>query len=517
MIRITVRALTLVALLLITVVPAAILPRSAAVARQTAPASIDLVRLGWADVGVPTPFRVSTAGPGGPVLLSLLYDTLTWKDERGIIPWLATEWTISPDGRDYTFVLAPDVRWHDGQSLTADDVAFSFTYYAQHPYRGTSTAAVESASVIAPDQVRVRLTRAYAPFLEEIAGGVPIIPQHIWSNVADPLNYDGADATVGSGPYTLAEYRSAEGAYRLTANADYFRGPVTVGEFQQINTPPETQIQAVQQGELDLAFTPDASVAELLKDDSRVKVFPTAPRSIVRLAVNTQRAPLDQKAVRQAIAYALDRAQIAAVSTKGEPIIGDGVIPPESPWFNPDVPTYPFDPERARQLLGGETYTIELLAGPTNREPELMAPMLEAVGITLVTKRVDGPTRTQLLREGNFQLGLIQHIGTGGDPDFLRRWYAGEETNDYAQGSIFADPAFDQLAREQATALDPARRKEAVFQMQAILAEELPTIVLYHRRFYWVYDSTKIAPMETWGGLMNGIPFVHNKLIFLPR
>lgn len=514
--RLTVRAAAIVALLLAAIVPVSVLPRPAAVAGQSAPA-IDLVRLGWADVGVPTPFRVSTAGPGGPVLLSLLYDTLTWKDEQGIIPWLASEWTVSADGLDYTFVLAPGVRWHDGQPLTAEDVAFSFAYYAEHPYRWTSTAVVEHASVIAPDQVRVRLTQVYAPFLEEIAGAVPIIPRHIWSAIPDPTTYDGADASVGSGPYALAQYESADGAYRLVANPDYFRGRVVVNEFQQLNTPPETQIQAVQQGELDLAFTPDAAVAGLFPEDSPIKVFATAPQSIVRLAVNTEQAPLDRKEVRHAIAYALDRAQLASVITKGEPIIGDGVVPPESPWFNPDLPTYPYDPERARELLGGETFSIELLAGPTNREPELMAPMLEAVGITLVTKRVDSPTRTQLLREGNFQLGLIQHIGTGGDPDFLRRWYAGEEANDYAQGSVFADPEFAQLAREQATTLDPARRRDLVFQMQAILAEELPTIVLYHRRFYWVYDSTKIEPIATWGGLMNGIPLLHNKLIFLPR
>src|SRR5919108_694330 len=69
-------------------------------------ASADLVRLAWADVGYPTPFRVSVAGPGGAVLLSLIYDTLTWKDDRGIIPWLATRWDVSPDGLEVNFTLA---------------------------------------------------------------------------------------------------------------------------------------------------------------------------------------------------------------------------------------------------------------------------------------------------------------------------------------------------------------------------------------------------------------------------
>jgi peptide/nickel transport system substrate-binding protein len=159
---------------------------------------VPLVRLAWADVGFPTPFRISTAGPGGAVLLTLLYDTLTWKDERGMIPWLATRWEVSADGRAYTFTLAPNVRWHDGQPLGAEDVAFSFDYYARFPYRWMSTAVVERASVVAADQVRVRLRQPYAPFLEEIAGVVPIVPKHVWSKVSDPLRYDGPDATVGS-------------------------------------------------------------------------------------------------------------------------------------------------------------------------------------------------------------------------------------------------------------------------------------------------------------------------------
>jgi peptide/nickel transport system substrate-binding protein len=67
------------------------------------PASVDVLRLvWWSDVGFPTPFAVSTTGPGGVVRLSLLYDTLTWKDAAGIVPWLATSWRVSTDGRTYT-------------------------------------------------------------------------------------------------------------------------------------------------------------------------------------------------------------------------------------------------------------------------------------------------------------------------------------------------------------------------------------------------------------------------------
>jgi peptide/nickel transport system substrate-binding protein len=207
---------------------------------------------------------------------------------------------------------------------------------------------------------------------------------------------------------------------------------------------------------------------------------------------------------------------MANVVTRAPAVVGSpGVIPPETPWFNPRLPSYPYDPERARALLQGQSYTLELLTDPTNREPELMQPMLQAVGIKLDVKRVDGATRTQLLREGNFQLAMLQHVGIGGDPDFLRRWSSGEEANDYAQGFTFRDPEYVNLAREQVATVDPTQRKQLVFRMQEILADQLPTIPLYYRRFYWVYDTQAYTPMNTWGGLMDGLPFVQNKLSFL--
>jgi len=326
------------------------------------------------------------------------------------------------------------------------------------------------------------------------------------------------DAAVGSGPYRLAEYRSAEGAYRLAANPNYFKGAPVVQEVQQLNLPAETSIQAVQQGQLDLFWTTDASIVDLFAHDTRVKVLETAPLSIVRLALNTERSPLDRVEVRQALAYALDRASLARSVTKGAPVVGSaGVIPPETPWFAPSVHQYTYDPATARRLLGGRQLTLDLLANPEYREPELLQPMLDAVGITLRLQRVDAQTKAQLLRERNFRLAELQHIGIGGDPDYLRRWYTGQESNASAQGDILRDAAFDALAQQQASTLDPSMRKTIIAQMQAILAEDVPTIPLFYRRFYWLYDSTRLTPMNTYGGLMNGIPFVDNKLAFLRR
>lgn len=481
----------------------------------------DLLRIAWQDVGPPTPFRISVAGPGGAVSISDLYDSLTWKDERGIIPWLASFWTISPDAKEYTFTIAPDVSWHDGKPLTAEDVAFTFQYFGKTPYRWMSTAVVEQAEAQPggpSGKVVIRLKQPYAPFLEDICGVVPILPKHVWSSVTDPATYDGPGASLGSGPFKLAEYRADQGAYRFLANTGYFKGPTRVGDLQHLNVPPETRIQATLQGQIDLTLALDYAAAKLFDGNPRYKVHLTPPQSIVRLVVNTNKAPLNRVEIRQALVSALDRAKIAEAVTGGEPTVGnDGIIPPGSPWFNPNVTGYPFDLGRAKALLGGQQISVGLLTDPTSREPDLMAPMLAAAGITLNVKRADEKTRTELQRSGQFDLSQTGHIGVAGDPDFLRRWYSGEETNSFALGTSFSDPEFDRLGKEQAATPDPDRRRPLVYRMQEIMAEQLPTILLYHRRFIWAYDSTKLAPMVTYGGLMNGIPFPHNKLVLLNR
>ncbi len=491
------------------------LPKRPVLARQQAP--VERLRFAWwSEVGVPTPFQVSTVGPGGATLLTLLYDTLTWKDADGIIPWLATEWQARDDGLSYTFRLIDSARWQDGRPLTAADVAFSFTYYAQHPYLWMPTEVVASATATSDGAVRIDLKRPYAAFLHDITGVVPILPRHVWEPVTDPIAYEGDDRFIGSGPFRLVEFDQTAGAYRLTAHDGYWRGRPRVREWQQLRVPPEARVRVVQQGQADISLSTDGSVRELLAGDPRLRVHETAPLSVVRLAVNTARDPLDRAEVRQAIAFALDRVRIAETITRAPAIVtGTGVIPPETPWYNPAVPQYAPDPERARELLGGERHSIELVADTTAREPELMAPMLEAVGITLNVQRVDAATRVQLLQDGQFQLALTSHIGVGGDPDFLRRWYAGEEANAFARGSIFDDGEFARLGEEQAATLDQERRMAIVGRMQEILAEELPTIVLYHRRFSWVYDPAVFTPLETWGGLISGVPFPNNKLALI--
>jgi len=487
----------------------------------------------WTDVGFPTPFSFSTVGPGGVVRLTLLYDSLLWKDDRGLIPWLAESWRTSSDGTRYVFRLRRQVVWHDGRPLTARDVRFSFAYFRRHPFRWVDLSVVRAVEVQDRETVVVELARPFAPFLENVAGVVPVIPEHVWGGVEAPERRQSLEVAVGSGPYRLVEYRPELGFYRFVAFAGYFRGRPVVREIQYVVVPPARQVLAVQTGEVDLAMTTAPEVVDLFRGHPYLRVLATEPLSVGRLVFNLEHPLGGRKLFRQALAHAVDVPDVANWVTRGSGIPGNpGVVRPGDPWYTPRVRRYAFDPVQARRLLRSLGYEDRdgdgFLEGPDGtrlvvevvtsaaRETEPLLRSLLRVGVDARARVVDPPTRAQLAAEGRFLVLYTTHVGAGGDPDYLRTWFSGEEANAFAAGTVLRTPEFQRWARLQAEAVDPAQRRRAVYQLQRVLSEELPTLVLFYRPFYWVYDSRKLRLWNTRGGLLNGIPLVENKLLFLP-
>ena len=496
-----------------------------------------LVLSWWTDTGYPSPFTFSAIGPGGVVKVMLMFDTLTWKDERGIVPWLAERWAVEDGGTSYVFRLRPGVTFHDGRPLAARDVAFTFDYFARFPSKWASTAVVASAEATDDRTVRVRLHRPFAPFLEDIAGAVPILPEHVWSNVSDPLKFLEPRAVVGSGPYELVSYAEGRGEYLFRARRSHFAGTPLVRELAYVLVPLAQSVIALQTRAVDaLQHFRNYDVVAAFGGGDPYRILTTQPFSIMRLIFNVDRQPFTDRRVRHAVAYALNRRDIAERVTRAPDVVvgSAGVIPPESPW-HAKVKEYPFDPQRARRLLDeagvvdrdgdglrelpdGAKLTVELLADPAADDAQLVMAQLRAVGLASRLLVADPKTRTELQQKRAFQLALTSHIGVGGDPDFLRRWFAGEVFNVFEFGNALHSPEFDALAAAQSRELDLAKRKELVARMQQVLAEELPTLPLYHRRAYHVYDPAKWDRwFNTAGGIMTGIPLLENKLAFLGR
>ncbi|WCF10651.1 ABC transporter substrate-binding protein [Paenibacillus thiaminolyticus] len=486
------------------------------------------IRIGWQDSGYPSPFAFKPSGPGGFLRNSFLFDTLTWKDDTGIIPWLAASWKVSEDGLRYTFTLERDVKWHDGTALSAEDVVFTFEYFKTHPFPWTGDLSqIKSVTSPGDGTVEFQLNNKYAPFLTDLVGIMPIIPKHVWEKVSDPIAYRDPSALVGTGPFTLKQYDEKSGQYWFTANESYFKGSVNVKDVAYIDV--KNKVLSLQKNEINAASTLSYQEAEQLQKEGfqMMKSEPTG--SAVRIVFNLDHPQLQDKRLRQALAYALDRADMASKIAGGTPSPGSGgIIPPDSPWYNDKVKTYEYNTAKAEQMLDELGYRkdekgvrqdlkLSVIVSSTSKEAQMMKEMLKKVGIELNIQQVDGATFTSAMGENKYDMALTGHIGLSGDPDFLRLWFLGKASNSFAaRGSSFDHPQFQQLAEEQLQELDSAARKQIVGEMQLILSEELPTLVLYHRPFYFLYKEAEFDRwFNTYGGIADGIPLWDNKAAFI--
>ena len=475
-------------------------------AQAQRPESVERLRLPGGDFGYPTPFAY-VRGPG-MIQTSYIFDTLLWEDSTGKPgPWLATQWTKSPDALEWRFTLRDNVRWHDGQPLTAEDVKFTFEYLSSGP--GSAAAGlvgrIDLKEVVAenPTTVVIRLNSPSAVFEESVAMRVFIVPRHIWSSVTDPARHRGPTALIGSGPYKLESYDEASGSYLYTANQDFFLGVPYVRRIEFVPAPDE--LLGLQRDEIDAA-----SLSEEPAPDAQLKAFESNPQFgklesagdwNLALHFNLSKGfPYDDKRFRQAIAYAVDRKDMVnrLLLGRGQPASVAGLAP-DHEMLAPGLPTYDLNVARARTLLDelnirdtnndgvrelpdGTRFVQELQA--SNRfdpkSSELVKEYLRAVGIDVNVQILDRATADGNAADGNYTMALVGYGGIAGDPDTLRTRFAPPPTSRSFNRAIgYSNPAFREAANKQLSALNEAERKDLVFQMQRIVAEDLPLLPLY--------------------------------------
>jgi peptide/nickel transport system substrate-binding protein len=365
-------------------------------------------------------------------------------------------------------------------------------------------------AVTAPDPQTVVITakEARPTFLSDVVGSftaMSIMPRHIWEGVTDPAKFQGDQALVGSGPYKLKSFDPTNNTYDFVANDDFYLGPPKVKELQIIKV--GDPLLSLQQGELDSATTgngqsgtgsiPQSQIDALSKDFKML----TAPGEFnVALFFNqTKGFPYDQKAFRQAVAYALDRKDMVQRLLNGRGVPGPaGGLGPANPFLNTRVPEYPFDLNKAKSMLDqvglkdangdgvrdkpdGSPFTIPLLTSSLdNTTATLVVENLRAAGLKVDLTSVDQPTSDARDTRGEYEMALVHFGGLSSDPNGLvTRFASTSRSQSFTRVQGFKNADFDRLATDQGVTFDLAKRKDLVNQMQAILADELPQLSLY--------------------------------------
>ncbi|MBU2547209.1 MAG: peptide-binding protein [Proteobacteria bacterium] len=503
--------------------------------RPVAEAGVREIRIadGKGDWGYPNPYRHYPRGPGY-VRMSLVFDTLIWKDQKGYVPALAESWSYDPASMAFTFKLDPRAKWHDQTTLTAEDVAFSIDYFKKHPYRWISVDHVDRAVVKDAQTVVIHLARPYSPFLSDIGGTMPILPRHIWSRVDDPKNFNDPQAFIGSGPYMFKDFNKAQGTYLYEAFPDYYLGRPKADRLIYVRS--GKPLVSLSQGQVDLAnIQPD--MAEPLKKKGLVIIRDERGWS-KKLMINHKKAPLDQKVFRQALAFAISQREIIDKAHRGFATPASyGLLSIDHEMYNPRTPTYAFDPAKSRELIAslgfergpdgtfrkeGRPLKLEVLASNVtvagesvaDRDGEIIKKQLGEVGIEVDLVHLEQATTDSRVKSWNFDLAISGHGGIGGDPRILNEMIASQ----YGAGSVNsarydADPRLNELLEAQMAEMDPARRKEIVFEIQKVYAEDLPAVSLYYPDNLSAYNPKKgVVWFYTRGGISKGIPIPQNKM-----
>lgn len=482
---------------------------------------------------MPSPF--ATPAHGGPhwVITTYLFDSLVWKDQNGVIPLLAESWQSSDDKKTWTFNLRQGVRWHDNQPFTADDVKFTFDYMRDHPLAMSASelsSQIDRVEIKSPTQVLFYLKQPSQDFLDDVAGIILILPQHIWQSVTDPPKFLGPPAFVGTGPFKYVETRRGE--YHLfQANDQYFLGRPAIDRlvFKAVNNPP----LALESGDVDAAsFNSPLAVARFQNRPEFVTVKGPYSYYLSKLIFNVSRPPFDSKSVRQAFAYALDRQDILKKVLSGGGIVSSaGLLHPDSEWFDPNLPKYEHDKTKAEELLKQAGFTqkgpdgvletadssrrlsFTLFVRSDNspdmaRTAEMIRDQLAEVGVRLDIKPMNTGPLEDILANGNFDITLDGHGGT------LRPEFVADNADFPAH--VYHNDQLNRLKDEFLSSPDTEKRREAAWKIQSIIADDLPGLGIYNPNSPVVYRKSKgIEWFWTKQGLGGGAPIWWNKLALL--
>ena len=351
------------------------------------------------------------------VLIDNVYQGLVSRTpDQKIVPALASDWEVSPDGLTYTFTLEDGVVFHDGQELTADDVVWSLTTRKNTPEWSESDRLARVSEIAAEGQtVTLTLTEPDSSLMWNLTGRAGIILK-----TDDTVNYQ-TDAN-GTGPFMVANWKEGD-SVTLTRFEDYWGDPAQVAEvvFPFI-TDTQAAINAALAGEVDVVTGFEAPLTEQITAEGTFTVTTGSATDKSVLAMNSTAAPLDDERVRQALRMAIDHDAIVSAIGSGSTLFGP--IPKPDPGYQDLSEVISFDPAAAKELLAeanAEDLTLTLTT-PSFYPPtaaQILVSNFDEIGITLKVESVEFATWiNDVYKNQDYQLSLINHA----EPRDFENW-----------------------------------------------------------------------------------------------
>jgi len=444
----------------------------------------------------------------------LIFDALLTRDEHlNVAPGLAEHWEI-PDPLTYVFQLHRGVTFHDGRPLTSHDVKWTFDSLLEGKIRSTKSAAYRFVDHIdAPDEFTVvfHLKEPNSTLLWNLSEGASgIVPYGSLDEITRK--------PIGSGPF---QFVSAEQDKEVVVerNDNYWGTKARLARVRFTVVPDATtRALELRKGSADVAinaFTSDTVVA--LEREPNLQIERAPGTVLSYLAFNLRDPTLRDVRVRQAIAYAIDRAPLLQYIWRGFAQPALSVLPPQSWAYDQDVATYPHNPEKARQLLDAAGYVVRdgardgardgvrfhlTMKTSTEESTRLLAAVLQQqlrdVGIALDIRTFEFATFFADVTSGAFQFYSLRWIGGNEDPDiFEYSFHSNRFPPNGANRGFYSNTRVDNLIDQARRQTDQNARKRLYAEVQEVLAEDEPYINL------WYFDNVLVHTRRVRNATLN--------------
>jgi peptide/nickel transport system substrate-binding protein len=490
------------------------------------------LRIGWAqDVRTLNPFVAYDEENYN--VWSLTWDLLTnfSPEDLGPVPGIAESWEVSEDKKTVTFQIA-DRNWSDGEPITSADVKYSLEVLGTEGYLFTGYAS-SVTKILTPDPKTVVIKTSKPD--ARIVGGlfIYILPEHIWGEVdieEVTKDYQPELPMVGSGPYIVTEYTRGR-IITMERNPEWTGTQPAFDEVQYIKYGNQDGVErALRLGEIDMIVEVDPSTFGRLEEEEDIEVLSSSSPSYTELGFNIcprelcpdaeRNEAITDTAVRQALAYAVDRSRINEIAARGTSTPGAGILPSYYVnFFEEPDPAYEWNQDTARQLLDDAGWVDNGEGEPRTRDGETLE-----FDLAVRSESAYNIQAARLVAEQAAQVGIIMNVdvmsvdklteittqqidgkaapefdtfiwGWGGDPydpNFLLSIMTTGEIGNLSD-SFYSNPEYDRLYEEQLGEFDVEARKELINQMVNLVQEDMGYLILTDDANLQAYRTDRIA------------------------
>ena len=420
----------------------------------------------------------------------LIFSSLVGRDANmKVIPDLAQSWDM-PDPLTYIFHLRRGVKFHDGRPLTSADVKFTLDSILSGPIKTTKRQTfklVTSIETPNDDTLVIHLSEPYASLLWNLSlPGIGIVPRGSGAEMAQH--------PIGTGPFRFVSAATDEEIV-LERNENYF-GLAPKIERLRMRIVPDVTVRGLElrKGSADAAInslTPDMVVT--LAQERGLAAVQEPGSSMAYLAFNFEDPILAKREVRQALAYATDRATIIKYLLRGQARRAQSLLPPNHWAFDADVQQYDFDPAHAESLLdavgyprGADGVRLRLTLKTSTDEfvrltSEAIADQWKRVGVDLELRPLEFATFYADVTRGSFQIYSLRWVGGNNDPDLFESVFSSKKMPPAGSNrGHYKNAELDSLLDQSRIEMDQVKRKKILARVQEIVATDEPYINLWY-------------------------------------